>query len=230
MWAVWLVWVGLDGGLMQAFQEVTNLRLFRSNNRVSVFLLAFALLFGARLLSSVRRRAVFRVACLTCLAWGLLDQVPGTQVDANAPHWETVAERERLAEADEKLVAEAERRLPEGGLVFELPAMVFPEAGYIGRTPDYDPFRPYLFSRHLHFSYGNMKGRPEYEWQQQVAAMNDDDRLAELKKKGFLALYVLKNAFPPGEVDRLLGSLRAHGHTEVLESEAGDSCFVLLKW
>ena len=52
-----------------------------------------------------------------------------------------MAAREKIAAADERLVAEVERRVPPNTAVYQLPPMQFPESGGMGRVPDYDPQR-----------------------------------------------------------------------------------------
>jgi hypothetical protein len=233
LFCAWLVFVSMDGGLMQMLQAVTGLVLFRSNNRVSIFLLMFALLFLARLLTHGFRRLgrpwLSLAASVLLVAVGAFDQTPTLRIDPNFPHWESAAVRENIAAADERLVAETEKRLAPGTAVFQLPVMQYPESGFLGRAPDYDQFRPYLFSKHLRFSYGNMKGRPEANWQSAVAAMPLPQQLAELKAKGFGALYVLRNAYAPAQLQQLVESLRAVGQTDFIESDYGDSFFVILK-
>ncbi len=229
---VWLIFVTMDGGLMQILQSATGTVLFRSNNRVSIFILMFALLFLARLLTKWLKsapRVVSWGAVAVVLALGVWDQTPTSRIDPNVPHWETVAQREKVALADEHLVAAVEKKLPEGTSVYQLPAMQFPEAGFLGRLPDYDQFRPYLFSKTLKFSYGNMKGRKESNWQNEVAGLPDAQRLAELERRGFGAIYVLRFGYQPEQVEQFLTSMRALGQTEVIESEYGDSFFVLLQ-
>jgi phosphoglycerol transferase len=232
VFCLWLMLMTIDGGGMQIIQVVTNQVLFRSNNRVSIFLLMFALLFLARLLTVLATRIprlVSGALALGLVALGAFDQTPNLRIDPNFPHWENVAQREKIAEADQRLVAEVERRVPPGTAVYQLPAMQFPESGFIGRVPDYDQFRPYLFSKTLKFSYGNMKGRPEANWQNAVSAMSDEQRVAELKRQGFGAMYVLRNAYPPHQVEQLIQNMAALGHTEVIHSDYGDSFFIVLK-
>jgi phosphoglycerol transferase len=227
----WLIFIAMDGGGMQFFQALTGQVLFRSNNRVSIFLLMFALLFLARLLTALSRktpRGLLPALAVVLLAVGAFDQTPSMRVNPNFPHWETVSQREQVARADERLVTEFERRVPVGTMVFQLPAMQFPESGFLGRVPDYDQLRPYLFSKALHFSYGNMKGRPEAQWQNRIAALSAAELVAELERLGFGGLYVLRQAYAPQQVEALLEALRGLGRTEILESEYGDSLFVVL--
>jgi phosphoglycerol transferase len=193
-------------------------------------LLAFALLFFARLLSALPRRKLIAPLAVLLLALGVYDQTPSPRVDPNSPHHQSVAVREQIAAADQRLVEKVEARLAPGALVYEFPAQDYPEAGWTARMSDYDPMRPYLWSKTLRFSYGNMKGRPEAAWQRQVAQMNDADRLTELQNKGFSAIYVLREGFEDsGQVDALLQALKERGHTEVIESDFGDSFFVVLR-
>jgi hypothetical protein len=58
--------------------------------------------------------------------------------------------------------------------------------------------------------------------------MPDAQRIAELESRGFGAIYVLRFGYQPQQVEQLLANMRALGRSEVIESEYGDSFFVLL--
>jgi phosphoglycerol transferase len=233
MMALWLIFFSIDGGGVRVFQTVTGLVLFRSNNRVSIFLLCFSLLAAAKFLSLLAQKIPTWATMLACgflLVAGVYDQTPDTsRGDPNWPLWESVSQRNLAALADEKLVAQFEQRVPAYTQVFQMPPWPFPEGGFPGRAADYDHLRPYLFSKTLRYSYGNMKGRPESQWQFQMAAKNTPDMVQELERIGFGGLYVLKNAYTPDQISQLIAALKSLGRDEILESEHGDSFFVVLK-
>ena len=104
--------------------------------------------------------------------------------------------------------------LPPGSMVFQLPVMDFPESPLPG-IPSYDHFRPYLYSQHLRFSFGSMKGRPREQWQHELqkllldgAQINQEAKkiqfntanvrraVDELQRLGFKAIYINRNGFP----------------------------------
>jgi phosphoglycerol transferase len=92
----------------------------------------------------------------------------------------------------------------------------------------YDHLRPYLFTQHLRFSFGSMKGRPREEWQHDVAKLSLPDSIAEIKGRGFSALYVNRKAYPNHAAD-LEESLRALGYDRKIDNQLDDTFCVLLR-
>src|SRR5205823_8165394 len=127
-------------------------------NRISVFIGFYALVtVGLGLDWLVRRSRPFprkslavSGAAIVLVAAGVLDQtssaiVPDSRDTAAA--WSS----------DDVFVHRIERTLGPGGAVFELPYLPFPE-GELSVPPygmvDYDPFRGFLHSKDLSWSYG----------------------------------------------------------------------------
>jgi phosphoglycerol transferase len=119
------------------------------------------------------------------------------------------------ASADAALVAVMQARLPRGSRVFQLPAVDYPEVSF-------EPFRPFLWSDGLSFSFGNMKGRPEAEWQHRVAALPPAEMLAALDEAGFKAIFLLENG------KELAGALTAIRPVEFHESTGSNASLILL--
>lgn len=251
-WQVlWIVLCFSTGGL-NAILGAFGFTLFRTGCRYSIVILAIALVYAAQRLTALQKAAAFRTDPATlrigtttaAIAAGLVilwDQVP------QAPPREQTATIARQIEADREFVARMEAALPPNGMVFQLPVMEFPEAPVPG-VPPYDHFRPYLYSRHLRFSFGSMKGRPRDQWQQAVqkqllngAALNQQTQqiqfnqnsvgaaVDEMRKRGFAAIYVNRNGFP----DRGKGlekSLLELGYLKPpIDSAAGDLVCILLE-
>ena len=182
---VWLTFVSMGGGLMQALQMLLDRVAFRSNNRVSIVLAGLALLYAGRLLtrwwSRVERRAPAQAWALAggLALFGVWEQAPdmgkrnvdvGGMRATGRDYWKGREQWVQRAASDEKLVAALEAALPEDTGVFQLPVYNFPETGQVGGLGDYEPFRLYVHShRKLRFNYGNGKGRPEANWERQVA-------------------------------------------------------------
>jgi len=213
-WVLWIVLMFTTGGL-NAIVGAFGFTIFRGGCRYSIVILAITLLWAARRITSFEQaidsqsdvqhrgahRMLFRVvAGMLCLliVW---DQVPRTP---SAEESTTIA---RLVDADRAFTEKMEAALPEGAMVFQLPIMDYPESPAPG-VPPYDHFRPYLYSKSLRYSFGSMKGRPAEAWQKELERLPSLEQIiAELKKRGFAAIYINRNGFPDrakGIEDKLL--------------------------
>ena len=233
-WQVlWIVLFFSTGGF-NAILGSLGFTLFRTGCRYSVVILAIALMYAAQRLTALQREtashkpsgslplAAYAAAGALCCVI-LWDQVPRT------PTATATAAIARQVEADREFVAAMEAALPERAMVFQLPIMEFPEAPVPG-VPPYDHFRPYLYSKNLRYSFGSMKGRPREDWQKELGKMAFKDAVAEIKNKGFAAIYINRNGFP----DRgkaLEDSLLEMGYTKPpLRNATGElACIVLEK-
>ena len=64
---------------------------------------------------------------------------------------------------------------------------------------DYELFAGFLHSDTLRWSYGAVKGRDGSYWNQDVAAMNYPDMIAELRNAGFAGIYIDRRAYEDTE-------------------------------
>ncbi|MEI6366651.1 MAG: hypothetical protein WCP23_06115 [Planctomycetota bacterium] len=233
-WQVlWIVLFFSTGGF-NAILGSLGFTLFRTGCRYSVVILAIALMYAAQRLTALQREtashkpsgslplAAYAAAGALCCVI-LWDQVPRT------PTATATAAIARQVEADREFVAAMEAALPDRAMVFQLPIMEFPESPVPG-VPPYDHFRPYLYSKNLRYSFGSMKGRPREDWQKELGKMAFKDAVAEMKNKGFAAIYINRNGFP----DRgkaLEDSLLEMGYTKPpLRNATGElACIVLEK-
>jgi phosphoglycerol transferase len=217
-WVLWIVFAFTTGGL-NAILGAFGFTMFRTGARYSIVVLAITLLWAARRLSEMQaaaeakagdvaaRRPWIAAAVILCglILW---DQVP------RSPTAELRATIDRQVAADREFTEKMETALPDGAMVFQLPVMEFPESPIPG-VPPYDHFRPYLFSKHLRFSFGTHKGRERERWQPAVQAKffegasldqqaglirvnpaNARVAVDELKRLGFSAIYINRNGFP----------------------------------
>ena len=221
-WQVlWIGFYSVVGGfncLVGAF----GIQLFRSSNRYSIFILAIVLIFAVRRLSLLKWPSVrcYAVA-VGAIFVGLWDQMPPR------PYLEDIRALGETVEADRAFVAAMEERLPPGGMVYQIPIMRFPEEPAPG-VPAYDHFRPYLHSKNLRYSFGSIKGRPEADWQQELARMDLRMVLTTLESYGFSALYINRNGFAD-KAEGILNALREMGRAEVIEHSQKDRVVVVLK-
>lgn len=223
VFSLWLMWLGVAGGLMQLAQTATGFTAFRSNNRVSILLMGMALLFAGRGLDRLLRKRSPMVATALCGAlvlFGLWEQSPDVRKlgDIAGAHAQMAAK----ARSDEKLVEVMQLELPAGSAVMQWPPMAFPEGGGVGGAPDYDYFRPYLYSRTLRFSYGAMKGRPEASHAYSTWSMPPAEAFAVLNSQGFRAVMFHLGAVSPDRVRAWAAAVNQVTPTRVFGSELGD--------
>ena len=248
-WVAWIVIFFNTGGLNSVIAAFTGFTLFRTAVRYSVVVLVIMLLYAARWLSEWQRTAATRfsadmlrivtvttasVACMLVL-W---DQVP------RAPAVQQTAAIAQAVQSDRDFVSRLEAALPPGAMVFQLP--VSDGSPQNGLTAS-DHFRPYLYSRTLHWSHGAIPGTDALQWQQSVQQRLVDGATAEpqarqvrfnagnvrkavdeMRAKGFAAIYINRNGFP----DRgrgLFDTLLELGYDKPpIYSPAGDvACIVL---
>ena len=222
----WLIlWLVLEGGVggLNSLLGLMGLTIFRATTRYSIFILAIVLLFGVRRLSELHWKnrflpmgAAFAIALLA-----LADQTPPI-VSANE-----LAATARAVADDRDFTQTLEARLGPRGMIFQLPAMGFPEGAVTGVLP-YDHLRFYLYSDSLRFSFGSDKGRPREEWQKTVLLDSLPQGIDMLQLYGFGAIYVNRNGFQ----DRAAGlekSFKAAGLTDQIHDATGDRFCVFLK-
>ncbi len=218
--ALWVVAYATVGGI-NAWIGSLGFVLFRSTTRYSIFLLALALLYATRRLGTLTRhwKVESRIALAGAVAaLALWDQIPRVLNEEPA----AVA---AAIDSDRKFAGEMESHLKPGAMVFELPMMDFPECPVPG-VASYEQFRPYLFTKHLRYSFGDVKGRANTAWQAQVALLKPEAMMEQLEAYGFGAIMVNRNGYADG-AKALLDAAASRAAT-VFQSTRGDlACIVL---
>lgn len=222
-----VVWIGTFasvGGLNNLVALLTGVQVFRATNRYSLFLSALALLFAVSWLSRRTRHwppLVRGGLAAVVLLFGLLDQIPPRSPDRA----EEVATRHA---ADRDFGRALEAALPPGTMVFQLPVMGFPEVVPPNRMSDYAPFRPYLHTTTLRFSYGALKARARGHWQHDLAWQRAATQIAVLEAAGFGALLVDRDGFRD-HAEVILNRLERAGRRPTLTSADGNLVLVPLQ-
>lgn len=188
--AVAAVAVGTVGGLSSLVALFAS-PVIRSWNRLSIYVAFVALVALAgladRLWAHLRARGHRPVAWVAMLgmvlAVGVLDQ---TSV-ADVPRYATVAAEYR---SDAGFVAGLEANLPAAAMLFQLPVRAFPELRGPADMKVSDPFRPYLHSSDLRWSFGGVQGRPTADWQRPLAVQPVDSLLPRLAALDFSGVVV----------------------------------------
>jgi hypothetical protein len=133
----------------------------------------------------------------------------------------------RRVENDVAFCGAMESTLPKGGMVFELPVIPFPEGGPVRTMDEYEPLRPFFFTKDLRFSYGSNKGRPREDWQFMAEKMQPPEMVATLERYGFSAVYLNRRGFAD-RAEGLLKNLAVLGKTNIVEDGVHEQVCVAL--
>ena len=129
--------------------------------------------------------------------FGVLDQAPAHMDDG-------VGDADAAVyAADATFGQQVQAELPSRASVFQLPYLPYPESPPIYGMQYYDPFRGYLHTTGLRWSYGAIRGRPDAAWQQATVALPAPAVIQRLREKdfcekGFAALWVQFNGYEGG--------------------------------
>jgi hypothetical protein len=217
---LWILAYSIVGGL-NCLVGVFGIQLFRSANRYSIFILAIVLIWAVRQLSRLRLQAPAAWALpALAVAVALWDQVPPP------PTSERMADIAARVDSDRQFTRELESRLPDGGMIFQLPVMRYPEQPAPGVSAS-DHFRPYLYSNTLRFSFGSFTGRPDTAWQEALTKLDLAGVIRELEKYGFGAIYINRSGFKDRGA-QLLKALADLGKSQTFSSPGDDLVAVML--
>lgn len=170
----------------------------RAYNRISVYVALLAFLLLAVLADRLLRTRITRRGRIIVLALvaavvvvGLLDQTPATMADSARASAAQYA-------ADAAFGREVQQTLPRGSVVFQLPYVAYPGSPPVGTLGDYDELRGYLHTDGLRWSYGSVKGRPDAQWQETVAALPPERLVDKIRAAGFSTLWVQLHGYEDG--------------------------------
>ena len=211
---LWVLAFSLVGGA-NLILGIFGCTYFRASNRYSIIILCVSLLFLVRQLSRHCPRRFALPVTLILLAVGLADQLP--PVTSNAQIEQSVQQ----VQSDREFTAGMESGLPPGTMVFQLPVVPYPESPPINKIYDYEHFIPYLYSKHLRYSYGSDKGRALETWQREVEKLPAAEMAAKLQEYGFGVIYLNTKAFKDGG-SKVINDLRDAGKAVFIESSKKD--------
>ncbi len=217
-WQVLWIFVVFTTGGLNTIVGVFGLTLFRAGYRVGIVILAVVLLFFVRKVSRWPGGSLSTLLAVLASAVVLVDQVPRSV----SPEAKALIALQ--IESDREFTREMERLLPEGAMIFQLPAMDYPESPVPGITP-YEHLRPYLYSRTLRFSFGSVKGRGGRMLQPPVSGEDYAAFADDLQRQGFAAIFINLRGYRDGGRE-ILASLSASGYRELVQSKTGDLLLV----
>ena len=182
----------LIGGL-NLLLGVLGFEFLRCTNRYSIFILTISLLFLIDLISKKSPSYLLIPISFIIVFVGLTEELSG-RFKLTERNLNPIA----LKIKSDKDFTDAVEAHSIGGLVFQLPVRNFPEVGPLNNMQDYEHFRPYLYSKSLHFSYGTNKGREDAIWQKEVEKMPVKNMIEKLEEIGFSVLMLNKKAYKDG--------------------------------
>lgn len=159
--------------------------LIRSHARFCIFIAFFALFFMAIIFDKIiekklwRRKIYTQIFLFVLMILGVYDQVGKGRT-------EYVAQKYAIEKysSDHDFVAEIEKAVPPQSAIYMLPFSKFPEVDV------YQQLVGYVNSKQLRWSYPAIVGRETSDWQQYVSTLDFKTSLAEIKKAGFVGIYV----------------------------------------
>lgn len=221
---MWTLLFSAVGGV-NALLALAGFDAFRASNRNSVFILVWALFFlGAWCQRRWRPRSLWLRWALPAAiaAFGIMDSLPKLRAHRTLRH--NAAE----ISSHREFVTALEARLGPDAMIFQLPATAFPEAGVVGRMPDYEHFLPYLLSDSLRFSYGALRGTEMSRGLRALGNLPATQLREELEAAGFHAIWIDRRGLPDGAA-MLLAELRALGLEEISPSSLSEIAVFILQ-
>ena len=171
----------------------------RGLNRISVFIAFFAIFSAMSLAAMLVKTRPWLGALVAAgiMIIGWVDQIPVYRIIHSNP-----ADFLRQQAFFDKIQAE----LPAGTPIYELPYMFFPESPALGNLSSYGLLEPYLRTRGLRWSFGEMHGRPSDVWNEKVSTLNGPALIDALAGSGFGAIYVDRRGYRGASVDSSLSA------------------------
>lgn len=174
------------GGLMSFFVVFTNIDIFRSVNRVSIFIAFFSLLAIFYALDKLLRKTENKTKAYAIFAMisllGILDQTSDKFKAAPAVTSEF--------QNDERFIKQIEKNTAEQSKIYQLPFKVFPGGGKTGQMGEYDLLKGYLHSQKLQWSFGAIAGRETSQWQKSIENLPVKKMIRTICRAGFSGLYI----------------------------------------
>jgi phosphoglycerol transferase len=212
-----LSWLAFTAGLAQ----------IRSWNRVAVVMAFLGLVALSPWLDAGVRRLRARKWAPVVLA-GLAVVVVGLALFDQIGKGLVPDPRQNEAEwnNDAQFVSAIEQQLPAGAMVYELPYLPWPEGPGSVAITNQDPWRGFLHSDQLRWSFAGMRGR-QADWQEYTTRQPAPDMVDAVTAAGFDGIYLDRNGYTDRTIEN--GIAGALGGTAPLVSGNGRFAFYDLR-
>ena len=185
-----LVLIATIGGFSALFSLLIT-PIFRAWNRASIYI-GFTSIGAAMLCMQIllrnKKKLVIWLVCGFLVLVGLYDQTTPYCKSCRKAIYKEYQNDKRFVEA-------IERTLPDGGALYQLPYMPFPEVPPLNNLPDYGLAKGYLHSSNLKWSYGGIKGREGDLFFRNLSVTPIDHQIEVIKKLGFAGIYIDRRGF-----------------------------------
>jgi len=211
--------IGTVSGISLVFAYLVSPQI-RSWNRISIFIAFFAIVAIALLLDALQERIRVRrggpvlvgILLSSVLLIGLYDQSNNGFDQANNGYVPDYSAAKDEYSNDAAFVSAIDDELPSQAQVFQLPYVPFPDhppVTYSEEMKNYELLRPYFHGSDLRWSYGAVRGRPDADWQADLADKPTEDLVDTIIAKGFDGLYIERKGYPDraAELEGELGEL-----------------------
>lgn len=190
----------------------------RTYNRISLYIAAYSIIYLG-IISEKLREKTKKTVWIT-----LLFLVTAVAVFDSTVKYDNEYQKSVIAETDstEKFVAEIESVMPKGTRIYELPYMMFPEGG------GYDLVDGYLYSDHLIWSFGSIKGTKEAAWQEKLSQISVEELCEQITLEDYRGIYVDLNYMNKSETydaGSFVTDMTNFLGEEPIYSEDGTKCF-----
>ena len=165
----------------------------RATARLNVIFIFLALtFFGIIFDQLISQKKMFKKTIFTKIfiiiicSLALIDAIGGpTKISNNFANYK------KNYESHKAFVENIEQSLPLGSKIFMMPVKGFPEVRY----DNYQSTIGYIFGKELKFSYPVPKYRKSHLWQREVADLQFQDFVKEVRKKDFTGIWIQRDIF-----------------------------------
>ncbi|MCW1970785.1 MAG: hypothetical protein KIH69_021965 [Anaerolineae bacterium] len=190
-WLIVLMLYAITGGV-NSLVGALGFQFFRATNRFSILIMCIGLLYFIRQINRIKNITIKNLCSIMILALGIWDQAP---VFVGRLPLQPTNYEDHPYNQDRRMGVIMEQNLSPNAMVFQFPVVSYPEAPPIRSMTDYEHFRPYLHTNTLRFSYGDVKGRANTEWQQRLSSQPFSESIPFLEAAGFEAVMMHKKAY-----------------------------------
>lgn len=206
---------GTIGGFGSLMVVLTDFRMIRSVNRVSIFIsfisicvLCICIQRIAVSLSNTEGQGVKKflsalilICFLGICIWDLLPTYGANDA--------ALKSNQKNYTIDENFIKDIEAQMADGDMIYQLPYHVYPESGRVNKMGDYQLFTGYLHSDTLRWSYGGIRGRDADLWNAHVDSLPMGARINTIIGAGFKGIYIDSRAYTDEELEELRLSIEA---------------------
>lgn len=218
---------GTIGGISAIFGVFNSI--FRSNNRVSIFIAFISILSMCILCEKIQNylnekgkrkiKNISYVSIIVIFLFGIYEQSP-YKISPEA--YNNISKEINI---NKNFFNEIETVVPKNSMVYQMPYVAFPEEPGRGKMPTDEHLIPYVYTNNIRWSFGNLKGREKNSWQYIVSKFPLEDKIKILSIVGFEGIYLDTRGYEKDELIKIKEKLKLYLKVEPIESEDNKRIF-----